>query len=223
MAEITFDMILSLLDAFLQGLSVTLHLGFLSILIGMILGLAFAIGQVFGGKQMSRGIIAFVEFIRGLPVIVVIFIVFLGIATIIDMEGFTAALIALSIRSAAFQTTVFAGGFQSVESGQMIAAQALGFTKLESIQHVIFPQAFRFSIPSWANIGIATIKDTSLGFYVGVRDLMNRAMEKTITTFQPLLCYGLAAVLYIIVILCFARLLKFIEKRTKLPGFGGID
>jgi len=134
-------------DFFLKGLVVTLELGALAILLGMVFGVVLAIGRVYGGTPISQVIAGYVDVIRGLPVMVVIFIVYLGVAKFIDLDSFTSALVALVVRSSAFQCMAFVGAIQSVSSGQMMAAEALGFSKLGSLRHVVLPQALRFALP----------------------------------------------------------------------------
>ena len=119
---------------------------------GFILGIILALGRVYG-KIIISGICAgYIEIIRGTPLLVQLFIIYFGMPQIgISLEPITAALIGLSLNSAAYQAEYLRGSIQSIESGQMVAARTLGMSKLKSIRNIILPQALRISIPAWSN------------------------------------------------------------------------
>jgi polar amino acid transport system permease protein len=108
------------------------------------------------------------------PALVLILLFHSGLARSFNilLPAFTSALIALGLRSSAYQSQIFRGAIQSVSSGQMLAARSLGMSKVQAIRSIILPQAFRLSIPPWTNEFSSVLKDTSLASAIGVLELM---------------------------------------------------
>lgn len=202
-----------------EGIFLNLQLAVLSILLGFFVAIFISIAKVYGGTPISQITMGYIDLIRGVPIIVVIFILSLGVRSIIPMDPFIVILVALVIRSSVYQSMAIIGALQSVGTDQMIAAQAVGFSKLKSIQYVVLPQALRFSVPAWTNEAIITLKGTALAYIVGVRELIRRAEVIATTTVQPFLWYGIALVIFVIMVTIFSKGLLILERRTRIPGF----
>ena len=215
-----FNILQTYIPYFLSGLVVSLQLAAWGILLGFVLGLVLALGKVYGRVPISEMIAGYVDVIRGIPLLIILFVVFLGVSKLINLHPFTCAVLSITIKSSAYQSMALTGAIQSVSSGQMLAAEALGFTKLGAIWNVMLPQALRFALPAWSNEALSTVKDTSLAYAIGVTELMRRSDYLAVGTLQPLLAYGGAAVLYYITCTALAKTLIVIELKTRIPGFG---
>ena len=130
-------------------MAITLLLTALSLVFGLILGIALALGRVYGNRLISWICIGYIEIIRGTPLLVQLFILYFGLPSFgIRLTPLEAAIIGLSLNSGAYQAEYLRGSIQSIESGQMIAARTLGMNTIKSIRNIILPQAFRISIPA---------------------------------------------------------------------------
>ena len=136
----------------------------------------------------------------------------------INLEPFAAGSLSLGIVSSAYQLEILRGAFLSVGDGQMIAARALGMRKLKAIRHIILPQALRIAIPSWSNEAAIVIKDSSLVYTLGVPEILRRAQLLSASTQQPFLAYGIAAILYFVLVFLTNRLLDKVEQKTRIPS-----
>ena len=205
----------------LDGLYVTLLLTFISLAIGFILGILLALGRVYG-KIIISGICAgYIEIIRGTPLLVQLFIIYFGMPKIgISLEPITAALIGLSLNSAAYQAEYLRGSIQSIESGQMVAARTLGMTKLKSIRNIILPQALRISIPAWSNELIYLVKYTSIAYIIQVEELTAEGKFIAADTFRYLEIFTIIAIIYLVLTFIFTEIIDKIGDRLSIPGIG---
>jgi len=206
-------------------MTVLLTVGLLGI--GILIGFPIAFAQVYGYRPLRWFCKGYEQFFRGIPALVLILIFHSGLARSfhILLPTFASAVIALGLRSTAYQSQIFRGAIQSVGSGQMIAARSIGMSKWQAIRYVILPQAFRLAIPPWTNEFSSVLKDTSLASAIGVTELMKKTM-----LLMPTIQYRLGArwilMLLIVVALIYLILtyagnlgLGFLEARLRLPGF----
>jgi polar amino acid transport system permease protein len=164
--------------------------------------------------------VMFVRFFRGVPAVVLIFLFYYGLSDIYNVSAFTAAALALGFRTAAYQSQIFKGAIQTVGSGQMEAARAIGMSKLQAIWSIIFPQALRFGIGPWSNEFASELKDTSLAYTIGVVELLRRAKYIVSYTYgNALIVYGFCAILYLILVRSGNTILYHIESKLQMPGF----
>ncbi len=189
--------------------------------IGFILGILLALGRVYG-KIIISGICAgYIEIIRGTPLLVQLFIIYFGMPKIgISLEPITAALIGLSLNSAAYQAEYLRGSIQSIESGQMVAARTLGMTKLKSIRNIILPQALRISIPAWSNELIYLVKYTSIAYIIQVEELTAEGKFIAADTFRYLEIFTIIAIIYLVLTFIFTEIIDKIGDRLSIPGIG---
>jgi len=207
----------------LDGAKVSLELSILSILLGMVIGLLIAIIEVYGGKILRYIALGYENAIRGVPLLVIYFILYYSIPmmTGFSMDPFTTAVIGLGIRSSAYQSQIFRGAIQAVEEGQIEAALALGMSKWQVIRHIVLPQALRISLPGWMNEYTIVLKDTSIAIAIGVIELTRQARYLVSYYLRPFLFYGMAAFIYLIIVLSIGYLAGYLGKKYQIIGLGG--
>ncbi|MFX0134068.1 MAG: ABC transporter permease subunit [Candidatus Hodarchaeota archaeon] len=161
----------------MNGLSITLLLTALGLLGGFILGLSLALMRVYGSKELVWLASGYEKLFRGIPILILIFIFTFGMPGLFwfiphPLNRILASVIlALALRSGAYQSQIFRGAILSVNIGQMDAARALGMSRIRAFRHVILPQALRLAVPSWSNEYAVVIKDTSFAFEVGIIEM----------------------------------------------------
>jgi polar amino acid transport system permease protein len=172
----------------------------------------------------------YVEVIRGIPLLVQLIwwyyampVIIQGIGRALNIpfmvqyqaNAVAMAIIALVVCYGAYMSEIYRAGIQSIPKGQMEAARSLGMTYFQAMRHVVLPQAIRIILPPVGNEFIAMLKDSSLVSAVAVADLTRRGREFMATSFLPLETWIMVALIYLVMTLVAARLVDFIEKRTK--------
>ena len=199
---------------------VTLELTLALLVLGLLVGIPLALGQVYGGRGVGILSSTYERFFRSIPALVLLFLFFFGSSGLgLNLSPFVAAALALGCRSSAYQSQIFRGAIQSIRQGQMIAARSLGMSKFQAIWHIILPQALRRSIPPWSNEYSSVVKDTSLAYAVGVIELVREGRYIIVRTFEPMLIYITIAVIYFVLTYAGNRSLGYLEERLEIPGF----
>lgn len=201
----------------LQGALLSIAITVLALISGFLIGLPLALLRVYGNKAASSFAQAYSVVLRGLPSLVVLFILFYGISSVIKIPPFLAGCIALGFCSSAYQMELLRGAIQSVSPGQMLAARALGMTQVQAITAIVLPQALRLAIPSWSNEAAIVIKDSSLVYAVGLAELLRRSQQVAARTYQPFIVYSLCALIYFTMTFVTNRGLDRAEKVFRLP------
>lgn len=205
----------------LSGLEYTLLLTFISIAAGFLIGITLALGRVYGDKIINGFCVGYIELIRGTPLLVQLFIIYFGLPSIgIIFSPIQAALLGLSINSGAYQAEYLRGSIQSVQSGQMSAARSLGMNKLQSIQHIVLPQALRISIPAWSNEFIYLLQYSSIAYIIGVKELTAEGKFIASTTFRYIEMFAMIAIIYLVLTIISTEILDRIAKHLSIPGIG---
>ncbi len=181
-----------------DGLGMTLKLLAMILAVGFALGLPIGVLHVMGPWPVRYMLKGFDLVMRGFPAIVLLFLVYFGLGSVdgVRLTSLQAAVIALGLRSSAYQGELVRGAIQMVDRGQLQAARSLGMTTSRALRYVVLPQALRFSLPGLANEFAIVLKDTSLAFTVGVVEMMCRAKYLAISTRQITLVYVTVAALY---------------------------
>ena len=200
----------------LAGAWVTIKFTAVSAVFGMILGLIVAIARISRNPVLRIVSTAYVEFFRGTPLLVQIFIIAFGISQWINIPDFMAGVIALSINAGAYSSEIFRAGILSISKGQMEAGRSLGLSYPATMWHIIVPQAFRFCVPPLGNELIALLKDSSLVSIIAITDLMRAGREITGRTIKPFETFTLVAFLYLAMTLPLTMLVRYAEKRLRL-------
>jgi polar amino acid transport system permease protein len=210
----------------LGGVRLTILVCVLSLLLAIPLALLGALGRL-SKNPVFYGISGFyVSFIRGTPLIVQIFFVYLGLPQLAQyapgpLQGLfilgtvTSGVLALGINYGAYMAEIFRAGIQSVGHGQVEAAQALGMTRAQTIRRIVLPQAVRVIIPPTGNDFIAMIKDSSLVGVVGLQEVFFRASKIGRQYFQNLETLVVAALIYWILTSIFSYFQGRLEKRLE--------
>lgn len=202
----------------LRGFVVTLSVTAIAITVGLTLGLLFATFYVYGGKILARLMAIYSVLFRGVPPIVLLFLLYFIMAQNIDLSPFWAGSLALGVISSSYQMEILRGAILSVERGQMIAARSIGMTRLNAIRYIILPQALRIAIPPWSNEAAILLKDSSLVLVIGVPEMLRRAQHVSARTYQPLLAYSIAALIYFLMTYSVNRFLDVVERKTSIPS-----
>jgi polar amino acid transport system permease protein len=212
-------------EAFLfivPGIQVTLYTTFVSFGIALVLGLFAGLGSISHNAVIRNIAVTYVEFIRGVPMLVLIFTLAFVIvpataeALNIDnklISANTRAIIALAVIYGAFMAEVFRAGIQSIPSGQMEAARSVGMTYVQAMRYIILPQAIRNISPALGNNFIALLKESSLVSVLAVRDLTQRARLHAGSTFRFRETYLVLTFLYLSMTIALSLLLRWYERR----------
>jgi arginine/lysine/histidine/glutamine transport system substrate-binding/permease protein len=199
-----FSLILPALPSLLNGVFVTLQLAFLSITLGLITGSLIGIMRLSQIKPLRLLARTYVDFFRGTPLLVQIFMVYFGLPAFFPEIGFTwslnrlvAGVIALTLNSAAYIAEIVRAGIQSIEIGQTEASHSLGLNSFQTMRYVIFPQAFRRMIPPLGNEFISLLKDTSLVAVIGLEELFRKGQLIVAENYRAFEIYALVAVFYL--------------------------
>ncbi|MGI6574690.1 MAG: amino acid ABC transporter permease [bacterium] len=211
---------IKILPNLMRGLQVSLQLAAGSLLLGLIIGLPLSLARTYGRGLLRAVAVAYIEAVRGTPMTVQLFLIYFGLAEVgLVMGRVPAAILALGINSSAYQAEYFRGAINSIDLGQMLAAEALGMTKMQAIRHIILPQALRLVIPPWSNELIYMVKYTSVAFVIAVPELMAQGNMLVSSTFRALEVLFLVGVIYVIVLSIIAKLVDILENKYSIPGF----
>ncbi len=210
---------------FLEGVKNTLIIAFASVVIGVFFGTLMAIMRMSKIKPLKWISCAYIEFIRGTPLMVQLMFIFYGlpmigitfpdISFIPNFSRFMAGIVAMSMNSCAYVAEIIRSGIQAVDSGQLEAARSIGFKYGESMTIVVLPQAVKNILPALGNEFISVIKESSIVSVIGIADLMFRTNDVIAVTYRSLPCLAIAACMYFILTFTGGRLISFLEKRMK--------
>jgi polar amino acid transport system permease protein len=206
--------VLDFLPGLGEGLLVSLQLTVISVGAGYVLGLLLALGVISVRPWIKWTTLAIVEIGRGIPALVVLYIVYYGLPAIgLLFENFVAAAIGLTITVAAYSSEMFRAGIQSVPGGQGEAAAALGLPRTTVLTRVVLPQGLRSSIPALMGLAIQSFQGTSLAYSISVNELMSEAYQASSISFQYLGVYALTGAVYAVVAVPATWASMWVEKR----------
>lgn len=207
------------LPPLLQGLQVTVILAVVVIAFGTMVGLVLGLGLTYGPKPLRLGVRGYVELLRGLPLLVTIFIIFYGlpIALGISIDRFVSVAVALSLFAGAHVAEVLRGAINAIPNSLLDAAKSIGLTSWPRIRYIVAPLAFRTAVPPWVNLGVEMIKGTSLVSLVSISDLTLRTNKIIERTREPILFYVVAALIYFSLCFFLSRLGRTMERRLEFP------
>jgi glutamine transport system permease protein len=215
--DFRFDIIAEYAPFLLKGTLVTIGLSIAGILIGTLLGLFIGLGKMLKNKLLALPFTIYITFFRGTPLFVQILLVHFGVVPLLigETNAIYAAIIALSLNSAAYLAEIFRAGIESIDKGQMEAARSLGMNHVQAMWNVILPQAFKRMIPPLGNEFIVLIKESSLAAVITAPEIMywGRAMAgQYYKVWEP---YLTAAVIYLILTISLSFVLNRLERRLK--------
>ena len=201
----------------LSGLTTTIYISIVSIIISIILGLLVAIPSLAKSKFLTYLNIGYVEIVRAIPLLVLILWIYYGlpIMTGISFSPFISGIIALSISESAFQAEIFRAGINSIKKSQWEAGSSLGLSFFRKLRLVILPQAIKNILPAIGNQFVYVLKMSSLVSIIGIGDLTRKANELVVTTYRPLEIYTFLILEYLILILVVSFLVRKLEKKLQ--------
>ena len=204
------------LPLLLQGVAVTLQISVLVIVAGSIIGVFGGLGLLYGPLWLRVLLRGYVDVVRGLPLLVTIFVIFyVPPALDIEVSGFAAVAVALSIFAGAHVSEIVRGAVASVSRGQNDAARALGLTFWPRIWYVILPQALPAIIPPWTNTAVEMVKGSSLAYLVSVSELLFQTYKVVGRTVAAMQLYIAAALLYFAINFVLSRGGLWLERRVR--------
>lgn len=203
---------------FLSGAEITIVLAFFAVLFGTIMGLGLTLLRRSKFKILRMIGTVYVEFVRGTPLLVQIYIIYIGLPKLlgIDLSDITTGAIALALNSSAYVSEIIRAGIEAVDKGQMEAARSLGMNQKTAMFNIIIPQAFKNILPALGNEFISVIKESSMVSVIGVAELMynaNTVKGNTALGLEPVI---VAAVVYFIITFTLTRALAYVERRMKV-------
>lgn len=201
----------------ISGITTTIYISTISILIAMVVGLLVAIPAITKNKYLSYINVFYVEVVRSVPLLVLILWVYYGlpILTGFSFSPFVSGIIALSISESAFMAEIFRGGINAIKKTQWEAATSLGLNFSKKLKFVILPQAFKVILPALGNQFVYVLKMSSLVSIIGISDLTRKANELVVSTYRPLEIYTFLILEYLILILIVSYFVRKLEKKLK--------
>lgn len=209
---------------FLRGTRTTILISLITVFCGAILGCLVALMRISNCKPLQAFSKLYITVIRGTPMLVQLYIVYYQLSFIqypsgtiwgVDMERAIPCVIALSLNSAAYIAEVFRAGIQAVDVGQMEAARSCGMTSAQAMRFIILPQAIKNILPAIGNEFITMVKETSIIQYLGISDLMYNNGIVITATYNPLPCYYISAILYLLLNIILGKGINIFEVRLK--------
>lgn len=207
----------------MEGLWLTLEVSLVAIIFGIIIGLFTGIARISSNPALKWTAIIYIEIIRGSPLLVQIFIWYFVLGTLINTilarQAFSQipplwfGVAALAFFAGAYVAEIVRAGIQSIHRGQTEASRSLGMTYVQSMAHVILPQALRRILPPLAGQFISLIKDSSLLGIIAIRELTKATREVVTTSLQPFELWFVCALLYLFLTFSLSMLLQFLERR----------
>jgi polar amino acid transport system substrate-binding protein len=201
------------LPALLRAAAITVVLSCLSMALAVAIGVLVASGRVYGARPLQVLLTAWVEVTRGTPLLLQLFVLYFGLAAVVQLPAFVAAFIGLGLNYAAYESEIYRGALQAVPRGQLDAARTLGFSNRQTLILVRGPQAFRFALAPMTNDFVALLKDSSLVSVITVVELTKQTQIFAANIGSWVLPGAMCAGLYLILSLPLARLARRIEKR----------
>lgn len=213
-----FDLVTRSFPLLLLGAGVTIQITALSVGFGLVIGVFMGMARLSKLWMIRSFAAVYVDFIRGTPLLVQIFLIYFALPIIIGqrIDPFVAAITACSVNSGAYVAEIFRGGIQSIDKGQMEAGRSLGMTWWQTMRFIVLPQAFKRVIPPLGNEFIAMLKDSSLVSVIGFEELTRRGQLIIARTYGSFEIWLTVAFIYLVMTLSISRLVAYLERRYKI-------
>jgi len=198
--------------ALLRAAVITIVLSCLSMVLAVVVGAVIASGRVYGSAPLRLVLTSYVEIVRGTPLLLQLFVLYFGLAAVIQLPAFVAALLGLGLNYAAYESEIYRGALEAVPVGQLDAARTLGFSERQILRLIRAPQAFRLALAPMTNDFVALLKDSSLVSVITVVELTKQtsifASNIGSWVVPGLMCAGM----YLAMSLPLARVARRIER-----------
>ena len=210
------DILLTLLE----GAGYTLLITLCCAATALVVGLGIAIARELGGGWVSALLSMLVYVLRGVPMLVLLFIVFFGLPGIgMDVPPLVAMMLSLGLISGAYLSEVFRGALAAINPNEVLAAQAMGFTRFETLRLIKLPQMARFSVPGMVNELTTVLKYSPFAYTVGLPEITKQGMALVATTLRGIEIYAAIGLLYFAIYKLLLAAVRLIEKKFSVPGF----
>lgn len=208
-----------ILTALTKGAGYTIAVTIASICAGLVIGLAMAVLSTLHWKALKIFLAVYAYIFRGIPVLVLLFIVFFGLPGAgIHVPPFASMVLSLGLVSGAYLAEIFRGAMAAVSPDEILAADAMGLNRAEIFLYIIFPQMFRMSIPGMINEFTSILKYTPFAYTVGIPEIMKEAMSLAAVTLRGLEIYLAVGIIYFVIYKLFVMSFLALEKRYRIPG-----
>ncbi|MBO0475898.1 ABC transporter permease subunit [Vagococcus sp. DIV0080] len=199
---------------YLKGTVYTVFLALVGVFFGAIFGAILALMKLSSNKLLKGIAVVYIEYVRGTPLLVQIFLVFFGSNVIgLELSAMSASCLALILNSGAYVAEIVRAGINAVNTGQMEAARSLGMNHTQAMRHIIFPQAIKNILPALGNEFVTVIKESSVVSVIGVSELMFQSGVVQGASFKPFLPIMITSLIYFVLTFSLSRLLGVAERR----------
>jgi polar amino acid transport system substrate-binding protein len=206
------------LPALLSATLVTVVLSCLSMALAVLLGVLIASGRIYGARPLRVLLTAWVELIRGTPLLLQLFVLYFGLAAFVQLPAFVAALLGLGLNYSAYESEIYRGALEAVPPGQLDAGRTLGLSERQILVLVRAPQAFRLALAPMTNDFVALLKDSSLVSVITVVELTKQTSIFAANIGSWVVPGAMCALLYLALSLPLARAARRIERRWHRPA-----
>ena len=215
--QFNFDLVVNSFPLLLVGAGVTIKITALSVALGVVIGLFVGIARISRIKILRVLAAIYVDFFRGTPLLVQIFLVYFALPVITGqrVDPFVAAIGSCGINSGAYVAEIFRAGILAVDGGQNEAARSLGLSSWQSMKLVVLPQAIKNILPALANELVTMVKESSICSVLGMTELIWGAKTVATTTYKTLSPYVLAALVYFVINYPAGKAIEAIERRMR--------
>ncbi len=206
-------------DLFLLGAWLDVWVTALSFVLACAIGFGIAVLRISGVRVLRGAAFAYVQILRGVPLLVFLYWVYFGVAIVIGLNfsPVQAGIVALTLTGSAYTAEIFRGGLQAIDRGQAEAARSLGVSRIGTYRHVLLPQAFRIVVPPLGNTFIGLLKGATLLSIIAVHDMVRVANDLNINFFTPFEAFTAVAVILVALVAVFSASVSFLERMLRLP------
>jgi polar amino acid transport system substrate-binding protein len=213
----TLSTIGTYLPSLLRAAVITLLLSVIAMALAVALGMAIAIGRIYGDPVTRSLLTVYVEVMRGTPVLLQLFVIYYGLASVVRLPAFIAALVGLGLNYAAYESEIYRSAMEAVPKGQLDAARILGFSKGQTLRLIRAPQAFRLALAPMTNDFVALLKDSSLVSILTVVELTKQTQIFATNIGSWVIPGLLCALLYLAMSLPLGYVARRLEERWRMP------
>ena len=206
------------IPALLRATLITILLSCGSMALAVLIGVITATARVYGGTLLRVVFTAYVEIVRGTPVLLQLFVIYYGLSSFIRLPAFVAALIGLGLNYAAYESEIYRGAMEAVARGQLEAARTLGLSEVQVFRLVRGPQAFRLALAPMTNDFVALLKDSSLVSVITVVELTKQTQIFAANVGSWVIPGAICAALYLALSLPLSRVARALENRWRMPS-----
>ena len=205
------------LPSLVKAAGITLVLSCLAMAVAVMLGVLIASGRVYGRGLVRLALTGYVELMRGTPILLQLFVIYYGLASVIRLPAFVAALVGLALNYAAYESEIYRGALEAVPPGQLEAARTLGLSERQVLRLVRGPQAFRLALAPMTNDFVALLKDSSLVSVLTVVELTKQTQIFATNLGSWVIPGTLCAAIYLLMSLPLGAVARRLEERWKAP------